>query len=47
MSDRPELIWEPGAVEDLAQLREFLRSKNPRAALNASRRIIDAVNLLR
>ena len=46
MSDRPELIWEPGAVEDLARLREFLRPKNPRAALNASRRIIDAANLL-
>ena len=46
MPDKPELIWEPGAVNDLAQLREFIEPHNPRATANAARRIIDAANLL-
>ena len=46
MPDKPELIWEPGAVNDLARLREFIEPHNPRAAANAARRIIDAANLL-
>ena len=46
MSDKPELIWERGAVNDLARLRDFIESKNPKAALNAAKRIIEAANLL-
>lgn len=46
MSDRPELVWEPGAIDDLIRLREFLRPKSPKAAANAARRILDAANLL-
>lgn len=46
MPDRPELIWELGAVDDLARLREFLQTKNPKAAVNAARRIVEAANLL-
>ena len=46
MSDRTQLVWEPGAVNDLARLREFLQSKNPKAAMNAARRIIEGANLL-
>ncbi len=46
MPDRPELIWELGAVDDLARLREFLQTKKPKAAVNAARRIVEAANLL-
>ena len=46
MPDKPELIWEPGAVDDLSRLREFIEPHNPKAAANAARRIIEAANLL-
>ena len=46
MPDKPELIWEPGAVDDLARLREFIEPKNPKAAANAARYIIEATNIL-
>jgi plasmid stabilization system protein ParE len=46
MPDKPELIWEPGAVDDLTRLREFIQPHNPKAAANAARRIIEAANLL-
>lgn len=46
MPDKPELIWEPGAVDDLARLREFIQPHHPKAAANAARRIIEAANLL-
>ena len=46
MPDQPKLIWEPGAVEDLSRLREFIQPHNPKAAMNAARRIIEAANLL-
>ena len=46
MSNKPELIWEPGALDDLTRLREFIRPNNPTAAANAARRIIEATNLL-
>ena len=46
MPDEPELIWEPGAVNDLARLRDFIEPHNPKAAANAARRIIEAANLL-
>lgn len=46
MPDKPKLIWEPGALDDLTRLREFLQHKNPKAAANAARRIIEAASLL-
>lgn len=46
MPNQPELIWEPGAVEDLARLQEFIEPHNPKAAANAARRIIEAASLL-
>ncbi len=46
MPDKPKLIWEPGALNDLTRLREFIRPHNPKAAANAAKRIIEATNLL-
>ena len=46
MPDKAELIWEPGAVDDLARLREFVAPHNPKAAANAAHRIIEAADLL-
>ena len=46
MPDKPKLIWEPGTLEDLTRLREFIRPHNPKAAANAAKRIIEAANLL-
>lgn len=46
MPDKPELIWEPGAVDDLSRLREFIQPHNSKAAANATRRIIESANLL-
>lgn len=46
MPDKPKLIWEPGAVEDLSMLREFIQPHNGKAAVNAAQRIIQAANLL-
>ena len=46
MSDKLKLIWEPGAVDDLSRLREFIQPHNPKAAMNAARRIIESTNLL-
>ena len=46
MPNKPELKWEPGAIHDLARIREFIEPHNPKAAANAARRIIDAANLL-
>ena len=46
MSNNSELIWEPGALDELTRLREFIRPNNPKAAANAARCIIDATNLL-
>ena len=47
MPVRYGLIWTPGALEDLARLREFIARHNPRAASHAARRIIDGASLLR
>ncbi len=44
MPDNPELIWEPGALHDLARLREFIEIHNPNAATKAARRILEAAN---
>ncbi len=46
MPDKPKLIWEPGAVDDLSRLRKFIQPHNPKAAMNAARRIIESTNLL-
>ena len=46
ISNKPELIWQLDAIKDLENLREFLRPKNPKAALNAAQKIIAASNLL-
>ena len=46
MSDHSKLIWEKGAINDLFELREFLKPKNPKAAANAARCIIAAANSL-
>jgi toxin ParE1/3/4 len=42
-----KIIWYSGAVQDLAELREFIRRDNPRAAQSVARRIIKVVALLR
>ncbi len=44
--DKPELIWEPGAVNDLSRLREFIQPHNSKAMANAAQRIIKSANLL-
>ncbi len=44
MPDKPELIWEPGAVDDLSRLREFIQPHNPKVAAKAARRIIESAN---
>ena len=46
MPDRPELIWEPGALNDLVYLREFIAPQRPKTAANAARCIIQAANRL-
>jgi plasmid stabilization system protein ParE len=46
MPDKPELIWEPGALDDLIRLREFIAPHRPKAAANAARCIIQAANRL-
>jgi plasmid stabilization system protein ParE len=46
MPDKPELIWELGALNDLIRLREFIAPHHPKAAKNAARCIIQAANRL-
>ncbi len=46
MPDKPELIWEPGALNDLARLREFIAPHRPKAAANSAHCIIQAANRL-
>lgn len=46
MSDKYQLIWVKEAISDLAECREFLKSKNPKAAKNAVNRIIEVTKLL-
>lgn len=41
-----ELIWHQDAINDLQHLREFLKQKNPKAMINAARKIITTTNLL-
>ncbi len=46
MPDKPELTWEPSALNDLTRLREFRAPHRPKAAANAARCIIQAANQL-
>ena len=46
MPNNQELIWEPGALEDLVRLREFIMPHHQKAAMNAARCIIEAANRL-
>jgi len=46
MSDKYQLIWVKEAISDLEECREFLKSKNPKAAKNATKRIIEVTKLL-
>ncbi len=46
MSDKYQLIWVKEAISDLEECKEFLKSKNPKAAKNAVKRIIEVTKLL-
>ncbi len=46
MSGKYQLIWVKEALGDLEQCREFLKSKNPKAAKNAVKRILEVTQLL-
>jgi plasmid stabilization system protein ParE len=41
-----EIAWLPGASRDVARLRNFIKSENPRAAQRAAKRIVEGVNIL-
>ena len=41
-----EIIWLPGATRDVARLRDFIKSKNPRAAQRAAQRILEGAKIL-
>jgi len=41
-----EIIWLPSASQDVARLRNFIKSKNPLAAQRAARRILEGVTIL-
>jgi plasmid stabilization system protein ParE len=38
-----EIVWVPGASIDVARLRNFIKSENPRAAKRAAKRIVAGV----
>ena len=42
-----EIVWLPGAARDIARLRDFIKSENPRAAQRAAKRISNGVNILK
>jgi plasmid stabilization system protein ParE len=42
----PQVIFAPGAIQDLQRLREFLRPKNPLAAKRAAETILKALQVL-
>ncbi|MCK5355495.1 MAG: type II toxin-antitoxin system RelE/ParE family toxin [Methyloprofundus sp.] len=46
MSDKYQLEWVKEAISDLEECRNFLKSKNPKAAKNAVKRIIEVTKLL-
>jgi len=41
-----EIVWLPGASRDVARLRKFIKSENPRAAQRAAKHIVEGVNIL-
>ena len=41
-----EIVWLPCAFRDVARLRNFIKSENPRAAQRAAKRIVEGVNIL-
>lgn len=41
-----EIVWLPGASRDVARLRNFIKSENPRAAQRAAKRIVEGLNIL-
>ena len=41
-----EIVWLPCASRDVARLRNFIKSENPRAAQRAAKRIVEGVNIL-
>lgn len=47
MPGHNELIWTPGALDDLSRLRAFIEPYNPQAAARAATAIIAGANRLR
>lgn len=41
-----EIVWLPDASRDVARLRNFIKSENPRAAQRAAKCIVEGVNIL-
>ena len=41
-----EIAWLPSATRDVARLRNFIKSENPRAAQRAAKRIIEGAKIL-
>ena len=41
-----QINWLPGALQDMARLRQLLKKENPSVVKKASQRILSAVNLL-
>jgi len=41
-----EIVWLSGTSRDVARLRNFMKSENPRAAQRAAKRIVEGVNIL-
>lgn len=41
-----EVVWSEPALEDLIQLREFIRAENPSAAARVSQRILEVVEAI-
>lgn len=46
MPDKPQLIWDYGAIDDLSKIREFIEPHNKKAASNAAQQIAKAANFL-
>lgn len=46
MPGNHELIWTPGALDDLSRLRAFIEPHNPQAAAKAATAIITGANRL-
>jgi addiction module RelE/StbE family toxin len=42
-----QIIWSPGAAQDIERLRKFIQQKNPSAAKRAANRILEASKILK